>query len=143
MTNLGTSIASVASDVAKLAGTATAGLPPPLDEPAFWESLAGELLGVLLSDYLESHLPALFGILRFLGIAVSDQVAAAGSQGAYARSSIDWSKLTSAAGQPGRVFADVYGWARHSTTRDSSTMPSRYWRDSAPRPSPTCRKAAW
>lgn len=110
VTNLGAAVASAASDVANLAGTATAGLPPPLGEPAFWESMAGELLGMLLSAYLESHFPALFGILRFLGIAASDQVAAAGSQGDYTRSSIDWSKLTSAAGQPGRVFADVYGW---------------------------------
>jgi hypothetical protein len=107
---MGTAIASVATDTAALAGTTTTGLPPPLDDAKFWDSLAEELLGLLLYEYLKNHRPALFGILRFLGVAGADLNEATGQRSAYTRQSIDWAKLMSAATHPKHVFADVYGW---------------------------------
>jgi hypothetical protein len=109
--SLGAAIGSVASDAASLAGTATAGLPAPLNDSGFWESLTAELLDKLLYDYLQKHLPALFGVLRFLGIAAADPIPAAGQRSDYTQCSIDWTRLGSAASNPGQVFADVYGWA--------------------------------
>src|SRR5262249_49091705 len=61
---IGTAIAQLADDVVKLANTSTTGLPPPLDDAAFWQSFAEEVIELLLYEYLRAHRPGVFGVLR-------------------------------------------------------------------------------
>ena len=93
-----------------LANTASGGLPAPLDDAAFWQSFAEEVLELLLYEYFRAHRPGVFGVLRFLGIAVSVPTPPAGVRAGYTRRGFDWDNLAKAATDPRQLFTDVYKW---------------------------------
>jgi hypothetical protein len=109
--SIGTAIAELADHVVALANNAGGGaLPAPLDSTAFWHSFAEEVLELLLYEYLRAHRPGVFGVLRFLGIAVSTPTPAAGARAAYTRRGFKWDNLAKGATDPRGLFAAVYGW---------------------------------
>jgi hypothetical protein len=110
ITGIGAAIAQAAADIVALANTASAGLPAPLDDAAFWESLAEEVLELLLYEYLRVHRPGVFGVLRFLGIAVREPILPTAARAGYARRGFDWDNLAKAATDPRQLFTDVYKW---------------------------------
>src|SRR5207247_2823162 len=61
-------IQALVTVVRALEGTNPATLPSPLDQADFWKSFPEELVDALIYDYVEQRVPALFGMLRFLGI---------------------------------------------------------------------------
>jgi hypothetical protein len=106
---IGAAIGQLAADVSALNQTSTTGLPAPLDDAAFWESFAKEVLDLLLYEYLRAHRPAMFGVLQFLGVAVGEPLTS-GSRAGSIRRTIDWDRLVEAATDPRQLFADVYHW---------------------------------
>ena len=104
-------IGLVVADVHALTTTSPSGtLPPPLNDPAFWSAIAADLLQYLVYTYLEQHQPALFGILRFLGVAALEPQAATATRAAYDRRTMRFDRLLEAVENPEALMADVYGW---------------------------------
>jgi hypothetical protein len=104
-------IGLVVADVHALATTSPSGtLPAPLNDPAFWSAIATDLLQYLVYVYLERHQTALFGILRFLGVAALEPQAATATRAAYDRRTMRFDRLLEAVENPEGLMADVYGW---------------------------------
>jgi len=104
-------IGLVVADVHALTATSPPGtLPAPLNDPAFWSAIAADLLQYLVYVYLEQHQPALFGILRFLGVAALEPQAATATRAAYDRRTMRFDRLLEAVAHPEALMADVYGW---------------------------------
>lgn len=84
----------------------------PFDDPAFWAALPGELLGLLVSESLETNAPGLFGVLSFLGVLTTTPVAADPDTGraAYDARVMDWSALIRSLTSPQTVMRDTFGW---------------------------------
>ena len=111
---------TLAGDIASLVGallgltlaTTGGGLPPPLNQQAFWDTFPEDLLEYLVYTYLANHQPLVFGGLRFLGVLSEDSIAAnpATGQAAYVRHGVDWSRIVKDITQPTSLFPEVYGW---------------------------------
>jgi hypothetical protein len=107
--DLGGAVATVAQDLRTL-GPPSGTPPPPLGDSAFWSSLPGDLLDLLLVRYLERRQPRLFGLLRLAGIASEDVQAAVGNRGAFSRRQIHWDRIVTLASNPPKLMTDAYGW---------------------------------
>jgi hypothetical protein len=84
--------------------------PPPLGDPAFWSSLAGDLLDLLLVRYLEQHQPRLLGLLRLAGIVTEDLQPTAGDRGAFRHCRVHWDRIVTLASNPPKLMTVAYGW---------------------------------
>ncbi|QES38586.1 hypothetical protein DEJ48_38890 [Streptomyces venezuelae] len=106
---LGGAVADVVSALSAL-GPPAQGPPPLLDDPAFWNSLAQDVPNLLIARYLSRRQPKLWGLLRFTGIATAEVQPATPTRGSYRRDTVHWARVATLASDPGKLFAEVYGW---------------------------------
>src|SRR3984957_19677996 len=104
-------IRSVVADVAVLRNVPIGtDWPPPLNDPAFWQSFAEEVLDGLLYQYLHDNVRWLYGPLRFIGVLTELKRPPVGNRAAYTQFKVDWSALTAFLSQPRQMPSALYGW---------------------------------
>jgi hypothetical protein len=84
----------------------------PFDNPAFWSALPEDLLGLLVSDTLQSETPGLYGVLAFVGVlrTQSREADPDTGRGAYVARTVDWAALGRCVTAPQDRLAEAYGW---------------------------------
>ncbi len=107
-------IAEIADDLAQIAAAigaladidaaAIAELPAPLSAPETWADLAAALPDLLLRRYLSRHVPALYGVLRLLGICTEE------GRHPTTRTRFRWDAIGEAIASPGSALSQTIGW---------------------------------
>jgi hypothetical protein len=93
------------------AGSALPALPAPLSEQTFWESLAVDLVGYLIVRQLRATRPTLHAVLHLTGVIdFSPADVAEHRLDGHRRVVMRWDRLGHLVGNPGALFAEVYGW---------------------------------
>lgn len=97
--------------VGHLEVAATAGLPPPLTDAAFWQSIAEHLLDDLLEEYLRIYHPAYYLVLHAAGV-IDYRVTAvdAAFRRSYTRIVFDWRQIGALIEDPAGALKKTYQW---------------------------------
>ena len=87
-------------------------LPPPLDNPDFWQRFASDLGQDLFAEYLLISQPAMYVPLHLLGVVDETNVSISGAPGRldYVRRVLRWDRLGTMVTDPGSLLGEVYGW---------------------------------
>ena len=86
-------------------------LPPPLDDPEFWNDSAAELVNTLFNDFLAARRPLLQALLLLVGfIDVTPATPAGPNRLPYLQTTVHWDRLTQLASDPEGLVRSVYGW---------------------------------
>ena len=92
---------------------ATTGLPPPLDDAGFWQSIAEHLLDDLLEEYLRVYHPAYYLVLHAAGVIDYRITAADGAfRRSYTRIVFDWRQIGALVEDPGGALKKTYQWGQ-------------------------------
>src|SRR5271165_1377054 len=88
-----------------------AALPPPLDDPAFWNDSAAILVDTVLAEHLQIRLPLLHSLLLLIGfIDITPATPAGANRKPYLRTSVHWDRLPQLLSDPEGLTRSVYGW---------------------------------
>ncbi len=102
-------------------------LPPPLDDPDFWNDSAVELVDTLLSDFLAARRPLLQALLLLIGfIDITPATPAGPNRLPYQQTTVHWDRLTQLASDPEGLVRSVYGWG--SADFDATRFLDVTWR---------------
>src|SRR6516165_4673918 len=86
-------------------------LPAPLDDPAFWNDSAVELVDTLLNDFLATRNPLMQALLLAIGfIDITPATPAGPNRLPYRQTTVHWDRLTQLASNPEGLVQSVYGW---------------------------------
>jgi hypothetical protein len=89
----------------------TAGLPPPLNDAAFWQSIAEHLFDDLLEEYLRIYHPAYYLVLHAAGVIDYRFTAAEGAfRQPYTRIVFDWRQIGAIVEDPAGALKKTYQW---------------------------------
>jgi hypothetical protein len=94
-----------------LAAAPPGGLPFPLDQPAFWNQVPGELFDNVFATALQGKETPLYGLLLLLGLIDIETVTPAGTgRIPFKRRRVHWERLGQIVGNPVDMFRQVYHW---------------------------------
>jgi hypothetical protein len=87
------------------------GLPPPLNDEAFWKDIGEHLLDDLLEEYLRFYQPALYVVLHAGGVIRYDATVPVGPfRRPYRRIAFKWSQLQALVEDPVDALKQTYQW---------------------------------
>jgi hypothetical protein len=90
---------------------ATTGLPPPLDDAAFWQDIAEHLFDDLLEEYLRIYHPAYYLVLHAAGVIDYRVTSADGAfRLSYTRIVFDWRQIGELIEDPTGALKKTYQW---------------------------------
>jgi hypothetical protein len=128
----------------------TAGLPPPLNDAAFWQSIAEHLFDDLLEEYLRIYHPAYYLVLHAAGV-IDYRVTAADAafRQSYTRIVFDWRQIGALIEDPTGALKKTYQWglsdkpfdhARAIAVVERSARCTGGWIDAAGVDAALCRR---
>ncbi|HEU4891604.1 MAG TPA: DUF6603 domain-containing protein [Vicinamibacterales bacterium] len=104
-------VVAIVDAIKALSAAPPAGLPFPLDQPAFWAEVPAQLADHLMIRMVQSQAAPVFGILRLLGLAeITPEAPAGPGRVAYRKLVIRWDRVPRVIGDPVALFKELYDW---------------------------------
>ena len=116
-------VVKILAAVKALSASPPAGLPAPLDQPAFWSEFPPALGDFLVLKHVETNRGAIYGALVLSGLAeVTQETPAGPGRLPYRKRTIRWDRMPRVIGDPAALIREIYSWTARSrsTIRGSS-----------------------
>lgn len=104
-------VVKILAAVKALSASPPAGLPAPLDQPAFWNEFPPALGDFLVLKHVETNRGAIYGALVLSGLAeVTQETPAGPGRLPYRKRTIRWDRMPRVVGDPAALIKEIYSW---------------------------------
>ncbi|MEJ2051946.1 MAG: hypothetical protein P8Y60_19310, partial [Calditrichota bacterium] len=87
------------------------GLGEPLNDPAFWEDIAEQVLDDLLVTYIRGYRPAAYALSLFFGVIRFERITSQSTlKTDYTKTVVDWDQLAELVTNPLEAVTNYYHW---------------------------------
>ena len=109
--SLARALDAVVQAISDFSVAAMGGLPPPLDDDAFWQTIAEHLFDDLLEEYLRIYHPVYYLVLHAAGVIDYRPTAPDGPfRRPYTRITFDWRRIGDLVDDPAGALKKTYQW---------------------------------